>query len=217
MPNSDALTALARDLSGIFGARLRSLVAYGRGDLARPAPMATLAIVDQLSADDLRACADRVATWHEADLATPLVLGAREFRRSLDAFPFEFGAILDDYTVVVGPDPLEGLRVDPADLRRACEVQARSHLLHLREGYIETQGRSDALAALVLQSAAPLAALLKILGRLNGGLPVDGVLARVAQLDPRRALPADEARRLFPDYLKAVEHLTNTIDRWSSA
>ena len=38
------------------------------------------------------------------------------------------------------------LTVDPADLRRACEVQARSHLLHLREGYLETRGRADALA-----------------------------------------------------------------------
>ena len=46
----------------------------------------------------------------------------------------------------------------PADLRRACEVQARSHLLHLREGYIETRGRSDALAVAHCRgSAAPLA------------------------------------------------------------
>ena len=49
--------------------------------------------------------------------------------------------------------------MDVADVRRACEVQARSHLLHLREGFLETRGRSDALADLIVQSAAAFAAL----------------------------------------------------------
>ena len=67
--------------------------------------------------------------------ATPLLLAAHEFGRSLDAFPFEFGAILADHVVVSGSDPFDGPPRRPADLRRACEVQARSHLLHLREGF----------------------------------------------------------------------------------
>ena len=69
-----------------------------------------------------------------------MLRGAR-VRESLDAFPLEFGAILADHAVVSGASPFDGLTVDAADLRRACEVQARSHLLHLREGYIE---RADA-------------------------------------------------------------------------
>ena len=35
-----------------------------------------------------------------------------------------------------GADPFAGLRSSHRDLRRACEVQARSHVLHLREGYL---------------------------------------------------------------------------------
>ena len=154
-----------------------------------------------------------MAVWHEAGLATPLILESPEFARSLDAFPFEFGAILADHVIVSGRNPFEGLHVDPADVRRACEVQARSHLLHLREGYIETQGRSDAVADLIARSAAPLSALLKSVARLNGGGPVDSVLAEVVALNGK-ALSSDIARRLFPEYLSAVEHLTNEIDRW---
>ncbi len=214
MPISDALSGLARDLAEIFGGRLQSLVSYGRADRAGAGATPTLALVDLLTADDLRSCAARVAAWHEAGLATPLFLGTREFGRSLDAFPFEFGAIIDDHSVVAGRDPFEGLRVETADLRRACEIQARSHLLHLREGYIETRGRVDALVDLVTRSAGPLAALLRNLARLNGATPADAVLARVAQI-PKGALSGDEARRIFPDYLQALEHLTSTIDRWS--
>jgi hypothetical protein len=217
MPIPDAVSTLARDLGEIFGDRLQSVVSYASADCSDRAPAHTLALVESLSADDLRACAEHAAAWHKAGLATPLLLNAREFSRALDAFPFEFGAIIDAHEIVAGANPFEGLRVDVEDLRRACEVQARSHLLHLREGYIETRGQKKALVHLILHSAPPLAALLRNLGRLNGGSPVDGVLARVALLVNTRGLPADEAQRLFPDYLKAVEHLTNTIDRWSAA
>ena len=90
----DAVHALDRDLRSIFGDRLRSLVAYA--GIAGDERAATLAVVDGLSADDLRACVGRVAAWDEAGLGTPLFVAAHEFERSLDAFPFEFGAILAD-------------------------------------------------------------------------------------------------------------------------
>src|SRR5690349_7697453 len=124
---SDAVKSLDRDLRDIFGNRMQSLVAYATLDRAAGTP--TLAVVTSLTTDDLRACSARVAAWHDLGLGTPLILEAQEFGRSLDAFPFEFGAVLADHIVVSGPNPFEGLRVDPEDLRRACEVQARSHLL----------------------------------------------------------------------------------------
>jgi hypothetical protein len=227
----DAARTLERDLRAIFGERLRSLSVYRpiAGDDRTP----TLAIVEGLSAADLRACADRVAAWDDAGLDTPLFVAAREFERSLDAFPFEFGAILADHAVVAGPDPFAGLSVDPGHLRHACEIQARSHLLHLREGYVETRGRGDALADLLLRSAAPIAALLQSVARLQGhdatdagtaaraierdlGL-TDHSLAAIAKLSGSRQLTVDDARRLFPPYLDAVERLTAYIDRWSAA
>ncbi len=217
MGDSDALQTLVRDLTDIFGARLGSLVSYGARVTTPKSPVSTLAVVDRLSADDLRACAARARAWHGKGLATPLLLGASEFGRSLDAFPFEFGAILDDYTVVSGNDPLQGMRVDVSDLRRVCEVQIRSHLLHLREAYIETFGQDDALASLITRSAAPLAALLRNLERLHGAPPVQGVLSEVARLEDGSLLPAAQARALFPGYLTAIEELTAVVDRWSDA
>jgi hypothetical protein len=213
MPISDAVTALNRDMHEMFRDRLRSVVAYAVTDRASDTPQPTLVVVDALTPADLRACAALVVKWHESGLATPLILEVSEFGRSLDAFPYEFGAILADHTIVSGENPFVGLRVEPADMRRACEIQARSHLLHLREGYIETQGRSDALAELIGRSAAPLSALLRSVGRLKGISAADGVLAQVAGLNGKELSP-EAARRLFPDYLSAVEYLTTEIDRW---
>lgn len=229
MPES--ARALETDLRTIFGPRLQSLVVYRPATLPPGAPLHTLATVEQLHVDDLRACADCAARWHGAGLATPLLVPAHEFGRALDAFPVEFGAILNDHEVVFGSDPFSGLRVDAADLRRACEVQVRSHLLHLREGYIETRGQADALGALIADSVAPLAGLLVSVAGLIGeparqpgraaevieraaGLPA-GSLGDVLVHAGAGAPGAPIARRIFPVYISAVEQLTHFVDRWS--
>jgi hypothetical protein len=226
----DAVQVLERDLRDIFGPRLQSLVVYRAASGSDK--VSTLAVVDGLTAGDLRACAGRVAAWHDAGLATPLLLGAQEFGRSLDAFPLEFGAILADHVVTFGSNPFEGLGVDPAHVRQACEIQARSHLLHLREGYVETRGRGDALADLIVRSAAPFVALMTSVARLQGGAGLDtsaaavaiaralglpdGSLTEIMKLSAGGPLPSDTARRIFPAYLDAAERLTAYIDRWSA-
>src|SRR5215218_6405794 len=115
MRNAEAVHDLENDLRKIFAGRMRSLVVYGGAD-AQNEPVTTLAVVDTLTAVDLRYCAERVPQWHTRGLATPLLLEADEFGRSLDAFPFEFGAILADHEIVAGADPFGGLAVEPADL-----------------------------------------------------------------------------------------------------
>lgn len=240
-----AVVMLERELRGIFGTRVRSLVVYGEqarhsrtashgaahqshGDNG-DGPVRTMAIVETLTGDDLRACAGRVSAWSDAGLATPLVLAVHEFERSLDAFPLEFGAMIADHTVVTGVNPFAGLAVDEADLRRAIEVQARSHLLHLREGYLETGGRADAVSVLIVESAPAFAALLTSLARLDGqrsdpaaaarhaellvALP-GGIMSEVVKLAGVQEISSQEAGRLFPPYLDAVERLVNYIDQW---
>ena len=229
----DSVHTLDTDLRAVFGARLQSLIAYTPASAAPGAPLPTLAIVDGLGPEDLRACAARVAGWHDAGLDTPLLLAAQEFERSLDAFPFEFGAILADHTVVSGPDPFAGLRVDPAHMRHACEIQARSHLLHLRENYLETRGRGDAIADLILQSAPGFSALIRSVARLNGsngsdaeadaraveaaaGIP-GGAAQSIVRLASAASLSPDSARPLMPPYIDALHRLTSYIDRWSAS
>ena len=206
------VAGLGEDLRGIFGARFESLVIYG--DTAPSGPIHTLAIVSTVGADDLQRCARKAADWHDQGLATPLVLAAHEFDRSLDAFPFEFGSIIASHTIAAGRNPFEGVKVDPSDLRRACEVQARSHLLHLREGYIETRGRSDAVADLVNRSLVPFGALMKSVGRL-GGAPVE-MPGEVTRLTGAARLSPAEAVQIFPAYLRAVEQIVAHVDRWGA-
>jgi hypothetical protein len=238
----DHVVKLERVLRGIFATRLESLVAYdlhetmiapggsSHGDHGAASTAHTLVVVKSLTESDLKSCADLVAAWHDAGLATPLLLTTGEFERSLDAFPLEFGAIIADHIVVAGRDPFEGLVVDAADLRRACEVQARSHLLHLRHGFLETNGRGDAIAVLIVRSAAPFAALLASVARLQGAGAGDraaagrhaervlelppGAVTEVTRLAHAAEISAADAVRIFPKYLDAVERLVQYVDRW---
>jgi hypothetical protein len=244
MPLPDSVRALERDLRGVFGSRLRSLVMYGAraggaghdahghaDPHAPPVAVRTLAVVEAMTVHDLRAAARQVERWHEAGLATPLLLGAHEFERSLDAFPLEFGAILADHEMVTGESPFEALTVDAADVRRACEVQARSHLVHLREGVLETRGRGDALSLLILQSAPAFSALVASLARLVGGASEnpdgaarhvertlgvpDGPIGEVVRLTRAHDLSSADAERLIAPYLDAVERIVAYVDGWS--
>jgi len=212
MDHSDAapdVRVLERDLRAIFGTRLQSLATYGHGAHA-------LVIVETLTAADLRACAARAGAWHDAHLATPLLLAADEFESALDAFPLEFGAILEHHTLVAGKPPFDGLRVDTADVRRAIEVQARSQLIHLREGYLETRGGANHLALLILDSAPAFKALVESVRRLDRTFDAGPAGERVAALAGAHDLASAEAEQLFPGYVETLDRLVRHIDQWTA-
>ena len=229
-----ALDLLTADLRDIFGSRLQSLVVY---HAITPAPTSdkttepihALALVDQVTFEDVAACAARNSGWDKQGLAAPLVMGMNEFVRSLDAFPLEYGQIIAAHRVIAGSDPFEGLSVKAEDIRRACEVQAKSHLIHLREAYIEAGGRPALVAHLIVASVAPFKALLASVTRLRGrsgdqtpelvqeaeamGLP-SSTVQRILELKHARDLASGETVHLFPAYLSAVERLASRVDEW---
>jgi hypothetical protein len=226
-----AAAALVDDLRRIFAGRLRALVAYGprlEGD--GDSPLTCLALVDSLGVGDLEACARLAQQWERHGLAIPLILPHEEFRRSLDAFPLEYTEIVRAHERVFGTDPFDGVSISREDLRRACETQVKSHLLHLRESFIETRGRPQAIADLVYTSAPAFAALLRNVAHLNGGGSLaradatregaraaglaDTIVADLLALDRPSAIQTTDAARLFPHYLAAVEQLARAVDSW---
>lgn len=222
---SAAAVPVLDDLKAIFGPRLEAFVTYAPS----MSPSPSLALVTSLDLTDLAACATRVRRWQAGGAATPVVLTRREFTRSLDAFPVEFGDIIAHHETLHGDDPFAGLSVAPLDLRRACEGQIRSLLLHIREDYMEAAGANRAVAAVVTDSAAEFRALLKLVARLAGQpgdekqlapwaaerLGLDGrVLSDVLHIATDPAQSGVDAGRLFPHYLAATEALARHIDEW---
>jgi hypothetical protein len=225
-----ALTAVANDLQRIFGNRLEALVAYG---WRTTGPTPSLALVHSLDLEDLSACAARNAAWERGGAATPLLLTRTDFARSLDAFPIEYGEIIDSHEVVFGANPFGDLAIRPDDLRRACEVQTKSHLLHLREDYIQAGGRPADIRELVRESAPGFRTLLRHLARLDDApatttldlaryaterLGLDGhTVDDLLSFADSELMPAVDATRLFPSYLSCMNRLAEFVDRWHRA
>ena len=227
------LDRLLADLRAIFAARLTTLVVYGRHatNSAPPGlPIHSLALVDEVEFADLDACARAAGGWHSDGLAVPLIMGQREFSRSLDSFPVEFGAIIASHRVIYGDDPFGGMAVAEQDLRRAIELDIKGHLLHLREAYIERRGEPAAVARLVEASAAALRTLAANVARLDGE-PAGTPAALAAHLTSRlgdthgrtlssvlalgeSGMGVSDGARLFPAYLTAVEALASYVDAW---
>lgn len=174
----------AGDLLRVLGDRFAALIAYG--------PARTAAFASRITAGDLEALAPLVDRWHQEGLETPLLLTPEEFRRSLDAFPLEYEAIIDRHVLIAGTPPFGDARPADRDLRRACEVQAQAFVIHLRQGWLHAADHHDAQETLLVQSAGPLRTLLSNVARLHGATGDDAAL--VAFGEERMGLPAELIR-----------------------
>jgi len=228
----NAIESLARDLEEVFGARLRALVAYP-GSHADGSTH-SCAVVDAVSFTDLARCLPFTDRWHQRRVAVPLMLSALELERTVDIFPLEYAAIIADHTVVRGTDPFAGITIDAGDIRRAIEAQAKSHLIHLREAYLETRGETNRIGQILAASAPSFRALLTNIARLTGapdGTPSDEALAAMAHrqigLDAallREVLASSstgpssvtDPSHLLSRYVEATEKIWAFVDAWGA-
>ncbi|HET7697899.1 MAG TPA: hypothetical protein VFK57_19455 [Vicinamibacterales bacterium] len=230
-----AIESLARDLDGIFGPRLVSLIAYP-GHQA-DGSVHSCALVEGLTFRDLTASLPLTESWHHRGTSVPLLLSPEELRRTIDIFPLEYATMMADYAVVRGSDPFAGVSIPPEDVRRSVEGLAKSHLIHLREAFLESHGETLRIASLIVASAAPLRALLTHIARLpeagpgpeDTSTPSDESLAALAEL--RMGIPralirtvlatsadgastiADPSHLLGP-YIDASKRIWEYVDRW---
>lgn len=213
--------ALARDLQSILGSRFVALVAHGT--------LSSVAFATSIGVPDLAAAARRADRWQRAGLDVPLFITPDEFRRSLDTFPVEYGAILRRHAVVAGTPPFDDVSVSPADLRRELEVLAKGHVLHLRAGGIATGGRAGEGRELIVYSLDPFRALLANAAWLHGtdaetdediaafasrelGVEIE-TIASLLRID---ASTDFDPSGIMPIYLDVAERLWNAIDAWKA-
>ncbi|MBK9240956.1 MAG: hypothetical protein IPL75_11985 [Acidobacteria bacterium] len=216
-----AMARLAADLTRVFSDRFVALVAYG--------PTRTAAFARSIHADDLDALTPLADRWQREGLDTPLLITPLEFERSLDAFPLEYQALLDRHEVIAGESPFTNARPSEADLRRACEVQAKAFLIHLRQGWIQAAGHAHEQELLLAESAAPLRALLASVAQLQHashatdadiaafagqatGVPAD-LVAGILALEQHPEAAGRLTSRLG-EYLGVAERLWAHVDGW---
>lgn len=238
MPRAhDDAIEMVRRLVGALEARLSSVVVYGpAADGAHPTPGGAylLIVLVDLEPDALRRLREPVGWWLGRGHPWPRLFTPELLRASADVFPIELVDLAARHRVVFGPDPIEGIPIDPAHLRLQLERELREKLMRLREGYVECHGRRAArgleqlLAASYESFVRVFRATLRVLGAPAAGTD-DEVMAslcawlELSELSPAtfaevariaRGERARDAEAVFASYYRALSVAEAHIDRW---
>src|ERR1700681_3310923 len=138
------LEELVSQLQLAYGDGLQSVVLFGSAVAGEHNPKNSdynvLVIVDALPLDRLRAVAAVSRAWAEDGNPPPMTFTTREWKGSADIFPMEYADILERHRVLFGTLPVDGIRVNPADLRLQVEHQTMGKLLQLRQAIMGAGG-----------------------------------------------------------------------------
>ena len=151
----------------LYGSAARADWVPGRSDVN------LLVLLDDTSPSALRRLTPAVTAWHTKGFAPPLIMGLEEWQRSADVFPIEIADMQAAHRVLCGADPVQGMTVDPVDLREAVEKELRGKLMRLRQAWVRFGDAGMILGGFALASISTYFALLRCIAVLyhrNPGL-----------------------------------------------
>jgi hypothetical protein len=233
------LKTYVKEVTGVFGEQLEGLLLYGsavRGEfLIGRSNLNILLLVSSYDSAVLKQYSALHRQWSKEQIVVPLFLTEEELRLSAAVFPLEFLEIQEQHRVLSGRDPFIGFHVKTDRLREAVVQGLTSHLLRLRQRYVEGGGGDDATTILLPLSITATLPLLRGVQRILGRPTLshsDAVIADVAEqlnLDLQGLLDAlllkrgqispgpHEVPRLFDRYLQAATRLTRAVGQLSQS
>ena len=229
------LQTYVKEVKGVFGEQLEGLLLYGsavRGEfLPGRSNLNLLLLVSSYGSAVLKQYSALHRRWSKEQIVVPLFLTEEEVRMSAAVFPLEFLEIQEQHRVLSGRDPFIGFHVKTDQLREAVLQGLTSHVLRLRQRYVEGGGGDEATMILLPLSITSTLPLLRGVQRILGRPVIshsEAVIADVAEqlkLDLQGLLDAwslkrgqispgpREAPRLFDRYLQAATLLTHAVNQ----
>ena len=227
------LQTYVKEVTGTFGEQMEGLLLYGsavRGEfLPGRSNLNILLLVSSYDSAVLKQYSVLHRRWSKEQIMVPLFLTEEELHLSAAVFPLEFLEIQEQHRVLGGRDPFIGFHVKTDRLRDAVVQGFASHLVRLRQRYVEGGGGDEATTILLPLSITSILPLLRGVQRLLGRPPLahsDAVISDVAEqlkLDLQGLLDAwllkrgqvspgpHEVPRLFDRYLQAATRLTRAV------
>jgi hypothetical protein len=164
------LQTYVKGVTGQFGEQLEGVLLYGsavRGEfLPGRSNLNILLLVSSYDSAVLKQYSSLHRQWSKEQIVVPLFLTEEELRISAEVFPLEFLEIQEQHRVLGGRDPFIGFHVKTDRLREAVVQGFMSHLLRLRQRYVEGNGADEATAILLPLSITSLLPLLRGVQRL---------------------------------------------------
>ena len=155
------------DYKKTFGKELISIVLYGsvaRGEyIYKTSDINFLIVMSEQGMKRLRSALPLIPKWKKSNVSTPLILTPEYIQSALDSFPIEFLTMKQNYRVIYGEDVLTKIEIQPEHLRLQCEREMRGKLLSLREGFLNTNGKSPMIKRLIKVSLSAFSSIFSAL------------------------------------------------------
>lgn len=221
-------------LADRLGDDLRSLALFGSATGPEYVPgrsdVNLLVGVRALGVDALRAAHPPGIMRRGRRFIAPLVLTREYILSSLDTFPIEFIEMRERHVLLHGEDMLADLVIAPADIRRQCERELKTHLIRLRQAYLDTGRSKRELRVLLSVALTSLIPVFRSMLRLREpDAPRDrasvlAALGPVFAIQPAPFLAVEAARgkggidgraleSVFDQFQRELEALTRAADR----
>jgi hypothetical protein len=225
---------IAKWLGEVLRERLKCVLLYGSAAAGDFLPGASnynlLVIVDPLGVAELRSVQPPLVAWDRAGHPIPRLFTPAQLESSLDAFPIEMLDIQQSRRVLMGPDLLADMRVEPLHLRLAVERELTGKLLSLRGKFAICADRPRAVQDLMLGSLSTFLVLFRAALRLYQENVPDvklEALRALAEHIPFDTAPFErlfEAKQrssagsravadvAFPEYLASIESVVQAVN-----
>lgn len=155
-PDQQKIDRFVTQLKTSFSGHVNSIVLYGSavtGDFQeKTSDLNFLVVLDETVISQIDKVQKYLPEWKRMKIAIPLFVTQKYLDASLDVFPIEFLNMQKAYRVIEGEDVLSALKFDNHHLRMQCERELKGKLLQLRQGYIQTLGKSGLMKNLIAQS-----------------------------------------------------------------
>lgn len=225
---------LVSDYKNLFGGDLLSIILYGSATGPEYNPGKSdinfLILLSEEGINKLDLAFSTVRKWRKRGVAVPLLLTKGYVESSLDIYPIEYLNLRNSYEVVFGEDILKDLKFDHEHLRLQCEREIKGKLLLLRESFLESLGKGNALQDIIRESLPAFLSIFEALLYLKGKEPPQSrreligaiseefetdkqVFERLIDLREGKIRPKEqETMDLFKGYLREVRKLSIKVD-----
>lgn len=219
----------------IFGADLISIVLFGSGAgedyLPGTSDINFLITLTDPGIERIDGALETVARWRKRGVAVPLFMTLAHLAGSQDTYPVELLNMKRHYVVVSGRDVLAELAFDRPHIRLQLERELRGKLLHLRSGYLETEGNPGKIRELITRSLTAFVSLFCAMLYLRGveipqgnrdiiraageAFGIAGDVFLTCEEIRRKAdhVGRSEMKAVFLAYLKEAGRLCDRVDR----
>ncbi len=225
----------ATDYKNIFGDDLISIILFGsaaRGEyIPKRSDINFLITLSDSGMQRLKKAFSLITKWRKKKVSTPLFLTEQYIQTALDSYPIEFLSMKHYHQVVYGEDVLSQIEIQPEHLRLQCERELRGKLIHLRQEYLNTGGKSRRIKNLIRFSLPAFVSIFSALLYLKqAGIPKSkkeifvntaeifgldkAVFDKVLKLQANKSkFSKQEITQSLEQYINQIEKLTTTVDQ----